>query len=92
MLLGAGYFAVFGGEYDLFDLRRVRDQRGIEEQRALEARAEVNALEARRDSLLTDSATIERVARERYGLIRNNERLYRFADSTATRVPRDTIR
>jgi cell division protein FtsB len=92
MLLGAGYFAVFGGEYNLFDLRRVREQRAIEYERAVEAAKAVEALQARRDSLLHDSATIERVAREKYGMIRPNERLYRFTDSTAVKVPADTLR
>jgi cell division protein FtsB len=83
LLTGAVYFAVFGGDYDAFDLRRVRQERAIEEQRAREVSTEVNEVRARRDSLLTDSATIERIARERYGLIRDGERLYRFADSPA---------
>jgi hypothetical protein len=47
------------------------------------SQAEVESLRARRDSLLHDSGAIERVARERYGLIRDGERLYRFADSPA---------
>ncbi|HSJ06064.1 MAG TPA: septum formation initiator family protein [Longimicrobiales bacterium] len=81
LLAGAAYFAVFGGDYDVFDLRRVRQDRALEEKRVEEAHAEVEALRARRDSLTHDSATIERIARERYGLIRNGERLYRFADS-----------
>ncbi|HEX6308820.1 MAG TPA: septum formation initiator family protein [Longimicrobiales bacterium] len=83
LLAGAAYFAVFGGDYDAFDLRRIRHERALEEQRAEEARAEVLRLRAQQDSLATDSATIERIARERYGLIRDGERLYRFADTTA---------
>ncbi|HEX6134563.1 MAG TPA: septum formation initiator family protein [Longimicrobiales bacterium] len=83
LLAGAAYFAVFGGDYDAFDLRRVRQERALEEQRAEEVRAEVERLRLRRDSLATDSATIERIARERYGLIRDGERLYRFADTAA---------
>jgi cell division protein FtsB len=45
----------------------------------------VDSLEARADSLQSDSATIERIARERYGMIRPGERLYRFVqpDSAA---------
>jgi cell division protein FtsB len=81
LLAGAVYFAVFGGDYDSFDLRRIRSERAAEEQRVQEAEAEVQRLRARRDSLLHDSGAIERVARERYGLIREGERLYRFADS-----------
>ncbi|MEX1181680.1 MAG: septum formation initiator family protein [Gemmatimonadota bacterium] len=80
LLAGAAYFAVFGGDYDLFDLRRVRHERALEQARAESTRADVARLRARRDSLATDSATIERLARERYGLVRDGERLYRFAD------------
>jgi cell division protein FtsB len=81
LLAGAAYFAVFGGDYDVFDLRRVRQERALEEQRARELAADVETLRAREDSLANDSATIERIARERYGLIRDGERLYRFTDS-----------
>ena len=83
LLAGAAYFAVFGGDYDAFELRRVRQERALEEERARQARAEVDRLRARRDSLASDSATIERIARERYGLIRDGERLYRFADTAS---------
>jgi cell division protein FtsB len=83
LVFAAGYFAIFGGDYDIFDLRRVRQERGLEEARVIEARADVDRLRIRRDSLATDSATLERLARERYGLIRDGERLYRFADSVA---------
>jgi cell division protein FtsB len=81
LLFGAAYFTVFGGEYDLFDLRRVRHERAAEQQRVAEAQLEVERLRARRDSLMHDSATIERIARERYGMIRGGERLYRFTDT-----------
>jgi cell division protein FtsB len=87
LLLGAAYFAVFGGDYDLFELRRVRAERAAEEARATGTRADVDRLRARRDSLLHDSATIERVARERYGMIRDGERLYRFAETPADSAP-----
>ncbi|MEO5509678.1 MAG: septum formation initiator family protein [Longimicrobiales bacterium] len=79
LLAAAAYFAFFGGEYSLFDLRRVRREQVVEQQRLDSIRAEVTRLEARRDSLMNDSATIERIARERYGMIRAGERLYRFA-------------
>ena len=83
LLCGAGYFAIFGGDYDIFDLRRVRQERALEESRVEQARVDVERLRVRRDSLARDSATLERLARERYGLIRDGERLYRFADSVA---------
>ncbi|MGH7505073.1 MAG: FtsB family cell division protein [Longimicrobiales bacterium] len=88
-LAGAAYFALFGGEYGYFELRRIRAERVREQTQLLEVRAEVERLQARADSLETDSATIERLARERWGMIRPGERLYRFAeqdtDSGSTR-------
>jgi cell division protein FtsB len=88
LLGGAGYFAIFGGEYNVFELRRVRHERALEEQRAADMRVSVEAQRARRDSLRDDSATIERIAREQYGLIRDGERLYRFADSAQDSMSR----
>jgi cell division protein FtsB len=81
LLLGAVYFAVFGGEYDFFELRKVRAELASESLRLEGVRAEVARLEARVDSLENDSATIERVAREKWGMIRPGEKLYRFDDA-----------
>jgi cell division protein FtsB len=81
----AVYFAVFGGEYSLLEVRQARAEREDEAAR-LAALGRVNdSLRAWGDSLEADSATIERVARERYGMIREGEVLYRIApppDST----------
>ncbi|HET9984932.1 MAG TPA: septum formation initiator family protein [Longimicrobiales bacterium] len=79
----AGYFAVFGGEYSLLDVRRLEKEREKEMEQLDSTRAEVKRLEARADSLEKDSATLERIAREKYGLIRAGERLYRFAGGSA---------
>ncbi|MGH7575161.1 MAG: FtsB family cell division protein, partial [Longimicrobiales bacterium] len=83
LLGGAAYFALFGGDYSLLELRRIRADVVLEQQRTAELRAEVQQLKARADSLMTDERAIERVARERWGLIRPGERLYRFEDATA---------
>jgi cell division protein FtsB len=79
---GAIYFALFGGDYSLFEVRRLEKERAAEYARLRELQAEMVKLQARADSLEKDSATLERVAREKYGLIREGERLYRFVDST----------
>lgn len=81
LVAGAGiYYALFGGEYSVFDVMRL-EKRAVAEQARLDSlRLEVARLEARADSLENDSATIERIARERYGLIRPGERLYRFVE------------
>ena len=81
----AVYFAVFGGEYSLFDVRQARAEREEEAERLAELRRANDSLRAWGDSLESDSAAIERLARERYGMIREGEVLYRIAppaDST----------
>jgi cell division protein FtsB len=79
-ILAAAYFLLLGGEYTFLDLWRI-DRAQKHEAAQLEAvRAEVHALQQRVDSLANDSATLERVARENYGLIKDGERLYRFVE------------
>lgn len=91
LLAVAAYFALFGGEYSLFELRNLRREAAAERVRLDSIRGQVRLLELRRDSLMNDSATIERIARERYGMIRSGERLYRFANAPDS-VRRDSIR
>ncbi len=78
--LAAVYFAVFGGEYSVFELRHARASVEVERGRLVQVRAEIDSLAAWADSLEHDAATIERVAREDFGMIRDGETLYRFAD------------
>lgn len=84
-LLGlAVYFAVFGGEYSMLDLRRARADRQEEARKLRDLRQELDSLRAWADSLETDAATLERLARERFGMIRDGEVLYRFAEPDST--------
>ena len=91
LLVGAAYFAVFGGDYDVFDLWHVRSQAEVERARTDSMDAADDRARARRDSLATDSATIERLARERYGLIREGEVLYRFSGSPDDSLSLDAV-
>ena len=90
-LLGlAVYYALFGGEYSLLELQRARSQINAQEQELTLLREEVEYLRARSDSLQYDSATLERLARERFGMILDGEVLYRMAepmDSAADTLP-----
>ncbi len=88
-LLAAGYYALFGGEYDLFDLREVRETRGATVVRLDSLEARLAALGAWADSLVSDPSAIERVAREQHGFIRPGERLYRFVDLEEVDSPRE---
>ncbi len=81
VLLLAAYFAVFGGEYSVFELRRLEN---LEQERAAElavTEAEIDSLRAVAAQLENDPDAIEREARERYGMIRDGEILYRFREA-----------
>ena len=80
LLAAAAYWAVFGGEYSVFELSALRAATVEEEARLDEVRTEIDALTAWRDSLAHDPRTIERVAREEFGMIGADETLYRFVD------------
>ena len=81
----AAYFAVQGGEYSTKDLYVLsRRTRGLTRQ--------VDSLQRQVDSLgrylklvKSDSATMERIAREEFGMVRGDkEILYRFGDAPST--------
>jgi cell division protein FtsB len=81
MLLLAAYFAVFGGEYSVFELRSLET---LEQERAADlavTEAEIDSLRAVAAQLENDPDAIEREARERYGMIRDGEILYRFREA-----------
>ena len=84
VLAVAAYYALWGGEYSAFDLRRLDRERGQADARLAERRAEVDSLRAVAKALEDDPAAIEKVARERFGMIRRGELLYRF-------VPVDSV-
>ena len=89
-LLGlAVYYALFGGEYSLWELRKARGEIEVQEQELSLLKEEVAFLRARADSLENDSATLERIARE-HGMIREGEVLYHLVeprDSVADTIP-----
>ncbi|MBW3535830.1 MAG: septum formation initiator family protein [Gemmatimonadetes bacterium] len=80
MLGLAAYWAVFGGEYSVFEVRRARQGAAAEAAALERLRQEIDSLQARADSLESDSAALERLAREHFGMIRDGEVLYRFAE------------
>lgn len=74
------YYAFFGGEYSVFELSRARSDQVRAREELARLRSENDSLRAWVDSLENDSATLERLARERFGMIRPGEVLYRFAE------------
>lgn len=81
LLLAAVYYAVFGGEYSVFELRSTRSDVEMTRERLADVEAHIDSLRAWADSLENDAATIERVAREDFGMIRDGEMLYRFVEA-----------
>jgi cell division protein FtsB len=74
----AGYYALWGGEYSAFHLLRLTKERREADARLAQTRAEVDSLKALAGKLEKDDAEVERIARERFGMIREGELLYRF--------------
>ena len=84
-VLFAIWFGLQGGEYattDLLDLRRREDSTRADVTRL---RRVVDSLQKEAIAIETDLRTQERVARERFGMIRRGELLYRLVPGDSTR-------
>jgi cell division protein FtsB len=75
----AAYYALFGGEYSALDTRGVHAQTEDARETLAALERATDSLAARADSLEHDDRTLETIARERFGMIREGEVLYRFA-------------
>jgi cell division protein FtsB len=62
LALSALYFALFGGEYGYFEVRRLERERKQEKAHLEVLKQDLRQLESRRDALQNDSATLERLA------------------------------
>jgi cell division protein FtsB len=83
LILVAAYYALFGGEYSLLELRAARDAVLVERSELALLEQQIDSLAAWSDSLRNDPVTLERIAREQFGMIRDGETLYRFAAPVA---------
>jgi cell division protein FtsB len=87
--LAAVYYAVFGGEYSWAELRAARQQVEKARQEVEELEARNARLGARVEALELDPWTLEVLARERFGMIRPGEILYRFTEPV--RAPQSEV-
>ena len=71
-------FGFLGGEYRAIDWWKLKRQVREEQEAVAQLQREIDSLAVYADSLESDSATQERVARERFGMVRNGEIVYRF--------------
>ena len=77
------YFVVAGGEYSILEARRADAELAASRAEISAMRQEIDSLGQRIEALRTDDELLERVARERYGFIRDGEYLYRFTEPEA---------
>lgn len=74
-LLAAAYEFV-GGDYGIYRIRNQRRQIGFMQGEIRKMRADNDALRRHVARLESDPSTIEKIARERYGMIKNGETVY----------------
>jgi cell division protein FtsB len=81
LLLLSVYYAVFGGQFSVFDVHDARDEISGLSEELDQLRVENDSMRSWVESLESDPAVLERVAREEIGMIMPGERLYRFDDA-----------
>ncbi len=80
IVAGIAYFAVQGGEYGTVAVIKQYFQKR-RDHRVIDSLAhQVDSLAKVKQALLTDPAVQERIAREEFGMIKQKEILYRFAE------------
>ena len=83
-LLLALYFALQGGEYGILHLRQLRKAEVEESTTVARLQYVVDSLERLAEAMERDPRTQERIARERFGMLRKGEFLYRLVPTTET--------
>ena len=76
------YFAFQGGEYGTLDLMQLRREEAEERANVERLKHVVDSLGRFADAIELDPRMQERVARERFGMIRKGEFLYRLVPSS----------
>ncbi|HSJ75430.1 MAG TPA: septum formation initiator family protein [Gemmatimonadales bacterium] len=79
------YFAFQGGEYGTLDLRELRSEAAEESTAVVQLQHVVDSLGRLAVAIEKDPATQERVARERFGMLKPGEFLYRLVPTTEKR-------
>ncbi len=79
------YFAFQGGEYGTLDLRDLRHQAAQESTAVVQLQHVVDSLGRLAVAIEKDPAMQERVARERFGMLKPGEFLYRLVPTTEKR-------
>jgi cell division protein FtsB len=87
-VLGALWFAIEGGEYGTYDLRRQSQRKARLQSEIDSAQRVVDSLRRYKKRLETDPVLQERIAREEFGMLRGDkEILYRIAEDSGSGGP-----
>ena len=76
------YFALQGGEYGTLDLLQLRREEAEEQAKVARLQLLVDSLSRAATAIELDPRMQERVARERFGMIKKGEFLYRLVPTT----------
>jgi cell division protein FtsB len=87
VLIAVGAFAIEGGEYGTTDLLSQRAREKLLVRQIDSLRKQVDSLTRYKRALQTDPALQERIAREEFGMVREKEILYRFAEPARSSPP-----
>ncbi len=74
-------YSFFGGEFGMLNLLRMQRKRATLQMEKRQLIAEIANLEDRYERAQTDTSYIERIARERYGLVRDGEVVIRVPEN-----------
>lgn len=78
VLVLALFFALMGGEYGVLDHRELKQLVAVEEDSIAVLEQDVDSLTGYLKAILTDPEVQERIARERLGMVRPGEFVYRI--------------
>jgi len=92
LFLASVFYLYFGGNYGFFRLLSLKKEKGSIILETKKLQAQNMDLELEKEKLKNDPFYIEKVARERYGMAKEDEIIYKFIqsqDSSSTFVPKD---
>jgi len=68
------------GNQGFLDMYRLRGEDKAREREIAAARAEIDSLKAEIERLKNDTAYIEKIAREKFGMARKGEKIFKFVE------------
>jgi cell division protein FtsB len=92
LILASVLYIYFGGNYGFLRLLSLKKEKGSIILETKRLQAQNMDLELEKEKLKNDPFYIEKVARERYGMAKEDEVIYKFIqpqDSSSTLVPKD---